>query len=285
MKKYFPSAILFVLLLTTVVIWGIVVRANRGMLTVAFLDVGQGDAIYIETPRGVQVLIDGGPNVHVLSALGSVVPWYDHSIDMVLATHPDKDHVGGLPFVIGRFDVSLVVENGARHDTRVYDAFLESVVAEEKNGARHVIARRGQRFVLDEDVFLDILFPDRDPNGWDTNDGSIVVMLTFGEERFLLTGDAPAGVEQYLAGVDGALLHAEVLKLGHHGSKTSSSDEFLLAVSPKYAIVSAGKDNSYGHPHQEALAAAENSGAVILSTISEGTIIFTTDGDSVNAKK
>ncbi len=284
MKKYIPSIILSIICIATIAVWITIVRAEHDVLTIAFLDIGQGDSIYIETPRGVQALIDGGSDAHVLSALGGVMPWYDRSLDLVLATHPDKDHAGGLSSVIDRYDVSYVAWNGAQHDTRAYQNFLDAAKEEEGRGARRILARRGQRFVLEEDVFLDILFPNRDPNGWETNDGSIITMLTFGEKRFLLTGDAPEGVEKYLVGVDGETLRADVLKLGHHGSKTSSAPEFLSAVLPEYAIVSAGKNNSYGHPHEEALSAAKNVGSVILSTISEGTIIFTTDGDSIHVK-
>ena len=284
MKKNTHLIILGILCVATIAVWTVLFRMGHEVLTVAFLDVGQGDSVYIETPGGVQALIDGGKDAHVLSALGALIPWHDRTIDLVLATHPDKDHVGGLSSVIDRYDVSYIVWNGAEHDTKTYENFLDATADEERSGARRILAHRGQRFVLEENIFLDILFPDRDPNGWETNDGSIVTMLTFGEKKFLLTGDAPQGVEKYLVGLDGANLHAQVLKLGHHGSKTSSAKEFLSAVSSEYAIVSAGKDNSYGHPHEEVLSAAKNVGTDILSTISEGTIIFITDGISIHVK-
>ncbi|MEK7134286.1 MAG: MBL fold metallo-hydrolase [Patescibacteria group bacterium] len=280
MTKKFHLIVLGILCAATVAVWTVLLRAERGALTVAFLDVGQGDSIFIETSRGAQALIDGGADAHVLSALGSVMPWYDRSLDLVLATHPDKDHVGGLAAVIDRYDVSSVVWNGAGHDTKTYQNFLDAAKEEEASGARFLVARRGQRFALDTDVFLDILFPDRDPNGWETNDGSIVAMLTFGDEKFLLTGDAPKGVETYLVGLDGEKLRANVLKLGHHGSKTSSALEFLSAVAPEYAVVSAGENNQYGHPHEEALSAARNAGAAILSTIDSKTVIFMSDSIS-----
>ena len=132
----------------------------------------------------------------------------------------------GLPSVLLQYDVSFVVENGASHDTRAYEAFLRAAAQEESSGARRGIARRGQRIVLEENVFLDILFPDRDPNGWDTNDGSIVTLLSYGQSTFLLTGDAPIGVEEYLVRAYGALLDADVLKLGHHGSKHQAPKYF-----------------------------------------------------------
>lgn len=284
MRKNAHLIILGILCVATIAVWATILRAERAVLTVAFLDVGQGDSIFIETPHGVQALIDGGADAHVLSALGAVMPWHDRSIDLVLATHPDKDHVGGLARVLDRYDVSHIVWNGAEHDTKTYQNFLDAAKEEEGRGARRILARRGERIILDDGVFLDILFPDRDPNGWETNDGSIVAMLTYGGEKFLLTGDAPRGVEKYLVGIDGARLHAQVLKLGHHGSKTSSAPEFLAAVAPEYAIISAGKDNQYGHPHEGVLSAAKNVGSVILSTISEGTIIFIADRSTINLK-
>lgn len=281
MKRKFHLIVLGILFVATIAVWMTLIRAERSMLTVAFLDIGQGDSVYIETPHGVQALVDGGPDAHVLSALGAVMPWHDRSLDLVLATHPDKDHVGGLASVIDRYDVSHVVWNGAMHDTKTYENFLDAVKEEEGRGARMILARRGQRFILEDGIFLDILFPDRDPNGWETNDGSIVAMLIFGNNRFLLTGDAPEGVEKYVAGVRGASLHAQVLKLGHHGSKTSSSEIFLAAVSPEYAVVSAGKDNQYGHPHKEVIDRVKNMGIPIFSTTESGTIVFTSDGETV----
>lgn len=281
MKTRFHLIALGVLLTATIAVWAALFRAERGVLTVAFLDVGQGDSIYIETPSGRQALIDGGADAHVLSALGSVMPWHDRSIDLVLATHPDKDHVGGLAAVIDKYDVSHVVWNGAEHDTKTYQNFLDAVAEEETRGAEMIVARRGQRFALDTGVFLDILFPDHDPNGWETNDGSIVLILTSGNNRFLLTGDAPQSVEKYLVGIDGTHLPADVLKLGHHGSKTSSAEIFLAAVSPEYAVVSAGKDNQYGHPHQEVIDRVKNMGIPIFSTAESGTIMFTSDGETV----
>ncbi|MEK7065825.1 MAG: ComEC/Rec2 family competence protein [Patescibacteria group bacterium] len=280
-KQYIPLAIWGAFLIATLGVWGVIFRAERGVLTVAFLDIGQGDAIFIETPHGRQILIDGGKSSVVLPALGGVMPWYDRTIDIVLATHPDQDHAGGLPSVLLQYDVSFVVENGASHDTRAYEAFLRAAAQEESSGARRGIARRGQRIVLEENVFLDILFPDRDPNGWDTNDGSIVTLLSYGQSTFLLTGDAPIGVEEYLVRAYGALLDADVLKLGHHGSKTSSSQIFLSAVSPEYAVVSAGRDNQYGHPHKEVTDRVKDMGVPTFSTAESGTVVFESDGGNI----
>ena len=249
------------------------------MLTVAFLDIGQGDAIFIEAPNGNQVLLDGGPNKRVLRELARMMPFYDRSIDAVIASHPDKDHVGGLPAVLTRYDVGMAIDPGLPHDTAVYQEFERLI--KEKNIER-IRARRGQIIWLDESVYLEILFPDRDPKGWDTNDASIVARLVYGDISFMLTGDSPQKMEQYLVGLDGEALASDVLKLGHHGSKTSTSELFLGFVSPTYAIVSAGKDNQYGHPHKEVLELVERFGIPIFATYETGSIIIRTDGTNIS---
>jgi competence protein ComEC len=243
---------------------------------VAFLDVGQGDAIYIEAPNGNQMLIDGGPSAaSVLRALSSVMPFYDHSINLVLATHPDQDHVGGLPSVIERMDVQGVVTTDNSAKTGVYTAFEKIIAAKH---VRRILARTGERIILDSGVALEILFPDRSVRGWETNTGSIVARLSYGSESFMLTGDSPQAIEKYLVGKYGGILHTTVLKLGHHGSKTSSSSEFLSAVNPDYAVISAGHNNKYGHPHKEVLDLLARLKISSISTIDRGTVVIKTDG-------
>lgn len=271
-----------VFLILDIFIWSVVARVDRaGFLTVAFLDVGQGDSIYIEAPNGNQVLIDGGPGASTLRALGHVMPFYDRSLDLVIATHPDQDHVGGLPAVLERMHVSNVITSENTADTGAYGAFEKAIRAQ---NIHRVLARRRERVVLDNGVILEILFPDRSTAGWDTNTGSIVARLTYGDESFLFTGDSPSSIEHYLVGKDGASLKTTVLKLGHHGSRTSSSPEYLSAVDPEYAIISAGKDNKYGHPHKEVTDLLAELKIPSLSTIDKGSIIFMTDGAQMNIK-
>lgn len=245
--------------------------AEEKLLTVAFLDIGQGDAIYIETPSGNQMLIDGGRGKQVLRELGNIMPVADHSIDIVLATHPDADHIGGLPEVFERYDVGMFIEPGVIGDTNVA-ALLQERVKEE--GLTPTLARRGMVIRLDPEVYFLILFPDRDVSHVDSNDGSIVGKLIYGDSSFLLTGDAPKGVELHLVSLDGNNLESDVFKAGHHGSRTSSSATFVEAVSPQYAIISAGKDNQYGHPHKEVIDLFNSLNIEVLATFEEGTIIF-----------
>jgi len=276
-KQSTQYVVIGIFVLTNIFIWSAVFRAdNRGVLTVAFLNVGQGDAIYIEAPNGNQMLIDGGqPSGAVLRELGRVMPFWDRSLDVVLATHPDQDHVGGLPSVIERMRVGNIVTTENTSETGAYGAFEKEIFDKHIN---RVLARAGEKIILDEGVILEILFPDRSTAGWETNTASVVARLSYGEQSFLFTGDSPQSVEKYLISKKGGTLHSNVLKLGHHGSRTSSSKVFLSAVDPKYAIISAGKDNKYGHPHKEVTDLLALLKIPPFITEERGTIVFKTDG-------
>jgi competence protein ComEC len=247
-------------------------------LQVHFLDVGQGDAIFIETPDGVQVLIDGGPDATVLRELSKVMPFYDRTIDVVVGTHPDKDHVGGLTDVLERYEVALIVKTENVNDTSVSRLF-ESRVAEEE--AEVFFARRGQRLALGASTTLEILYPESNPADMESNAASIVARLIYGDIAFMLTGDSPKSIEEYLVLVEGENLASDVLKVGHHGSRTSTSELFLDEVQPTYAVVSAGADNQYGHPHVEVTDALFNAGAKVYETAEVGTVTFMSDGETV----
>ncbi|MBI2046024.1 MAG: MBL fold metallo-hydrolase [Parcubacteria group bacterium] len=278
-RNHRNTVILAVFLLLNLVIWYAVFAESRGgVLTVAFLDVGQGDAIFIEAPNGNQILVDGGPNKSVLRALGEMMPFYDRTIDAIVATHPDQDHISGLIDVLNRFSVAAIFEPGANADTNAYKTLEKTITAKK---VPRILARRGMHIVLDEGVYLNILFPDRDMSNVETNTASIVAQLHYGDTDVLLTGDSPQAIEKYLVSLDGKALHADVLKPGHHGSKTSSSLEFIGAVSPAYAVISAGKNNKYGHPHQETLDTLKQFGVSVLRTDKSGTIVFQSDGSSI----
>lgn len=278
-QQYAQWFILGVLGMVTIVIWIAVFRTDRNSaLTVAFLDVGQGDAVYIEAPNGNQVLIDGGSGRAVLRALGKMMPFWDRSLDLVIATHPDQDHIGGLPSVFDRLHVSRVMTTEVTATTGTYDAFEEGVMNEH---AERSLARRGERIILDRGVVLEILFPNENTRGWETNTASIVARLSYGDTSFLFTGDAPQGVEKYLVNTDSNRLRTTVLKLGHHGSRTSSAHEFLSVVDPEYAVISVGKDNTYGHPHKEVTDFLNELSLYSLSTAEQGTIVFKTIGEGV----
>ncbi len=240
-----------------------------GRLHVAFLDVGQGDAIFIQSPGGAQVLIDGGryPSV-VLERLGEQMPFWDHSLDLVVATHPDDDHVAGLPEVVARYDVARVITNGATADDAPAYATLLA------DGAAVHVAVPGETIDLGDGARLDILSAG---GGDGRNDASVVARLTYGALSVLLTGDAEAAAESALL-AGGRPLGSVVLKAGHHGANTSSSAAFLRAVAPQVIVISVGTDNTYGHPAPAMLARAADIGATVLRTDQLGTIEVISDG-------
>jgi competence protein ComEC len=274
---------IFLLLLITAVIWHAVIReAKTDVLKVTFLDIGQGDSIFIEAPSGRQMLIDGGKNRSVIRQLSKVMPWYDRTIDVVLATHPDADHIGGLPDILARYQAGLIVESSVKDEGGEDSAAFEKASAEE--GAQRLVAERGQIIDLGKGVYLEILFPDRAVPTIETNTGSVVARLVYGDTSFMLTGDSPKAIEEYLIRLDGDALESDVLKAGHHGSRTSSDISFLGFVSPEYGIYSRGCDNSYGHPHDEVKEVFARLGIPTLDTCEEGNITFVSDGKTVASK-
>jgi competence protein ComEC len=286
-KKKVVSLACALLLAGSFVVWSMVLRlefsAPSKILKIAFLDIGQGDSIYIEAPNGNQVVVDGGPGPVELSALGAVMPWNDHSINALVVTNPDKDHFAGFIDVLNRYTIGEVFEPGTFNKSDTYKALEDAI--KEKN-VKEVLGYRGMTLLLDSknNVSLQILFPDRDVSKETSNDGSIVMKLVYGKRVFMLMGDATAKVEHHLAADLKDDLHADVLKLGHHGSKTSSSEELLEAVHPAYAIVSAGLNNKYGHPHKEVTDRLTALHIPYLITFKEGTITFETDGDKLIRK-
>ena len=249
-------------------------------LSVTFLDIGQGDSIFIQSPTGKQLLIDGGPpDGGVLRRLSEEMGFFDRSIDIVLATHPDQDHIGGLPAVPDRYDVSEIVMTENKSTTSADKAFVDAAEKEvQHDGAKIIYARRGMQFDLGGGAILTILFPDRDPTNLESNMSSIVARLTYGTSEFLFTGDSPQAIEKYLVSLDASGLKSDVLKPGHHGSRTSSSQIFLDAVRPEYAVISSGKNNKYGHPHKEVMDALHAMGVETENTADVGSITFHSNG-------
>ncbi|MDP2735908.1 MAG: ComEC/Rec2 family competence protein [bacterium] len=269
--RAFVAAGLFAAFLLAVTLWSEVLKSPS--LELAFLDVKQGDAIYVETPHGHQMLIDGGPDATVLSRLGEVMPFYDKSIDLLVVTHPDADHITGLVSVLESFEVQTVVWTGKANDTRVFAAFAEAL---ENEGANLVLAEAGQEIVFgDSGAILEILYPKEgiDIEGEASNETSIISRLRYGGSSVLLPGDTTQKIERRLlkAGTD---LKSDILKVAHHGSRTSSAPEFLLAVGPEDAVISVGKGNRFGHPAQETLVNLAGYGMRIHRTDEEGTILF-----------
>lgn len=271
------TALLIISATLSLVIWLVPLSdktTSSGLLSVYFLDVGQGDAIFIETPDGVQMLIDGGPNSMVLRELRAVMPWFDRSVDVVMATHPDKDHIGGLIDVLARYQVANIMSTSNSGDTSVASMFG---ISSEKEKAKLVTVEAGKRYRLGE--FVDLLvFSPASAVAMESNASSVVMQLRYGNTNVFLTGDATLAIEDYLVARFGEYLQSDILKLGHHGSRTSTSEGFLDTVRPQYAVVSAGRGNSYGHPHDEVVERIVERNIELLNTAESGRVGFVSDG-------
>lgn len=265
-------------------LWQKIIQAdfspNLTNLKVAFLDVGQGDGIFIEAPNGNQVLIDGGPNKKILEELSKLMPAYDRQINLLISTHPDADHLAGLIEVLKNFSIDYFLESNITTEKSLKETTKNLI--QEKN-IKKIISQKDLKIILDSKrkIYLQVLFPISDTTNWATNDASLVIKLFYGDKSFLFTGDSPIGVENYLLKNKSNLLTASVLKLGHHGSKTSNSFPWLQKIKPEYAIISVSKDNRYGHPHQEVLDFLKKLNIPFLTTSDQGNIIFETDGTNL----
>jgi competence protein ComEC len=244
---------------------------------VSFLDVGQGDSILIESPSGNRVLIDGGKPGSILQPLAKALPLFARDLDVVIATHPDNDHVGGLPEVLTKYKVHSFIEPGSTGESSTYRE-LERLVKD--TSIPRFLARRGMVVDMGDGVRLDVLFPDRDVSLVESNTSSVILRASYGSTTVMLTGDSPQVIERDVVRVYGNSLSSTVLKLGHHGSRTSSDELFVRAVNPQYAVVSAGAGNSYGHPHKEVIDLISRLGISVLETSKEGIIQCNSDGGS-----
>ena len=271
-KRNFKWYSLGFLVIMTSAIWSAVLADANNHLKVSFLDVGQGDAIYIEAPNGHQMIIDGGPPGSLLPALSEVMSFSDRSIDVIVVTNPDQDHFAGFIDLLDSYEVGVVIESGTFNKSKIYGR-LENLITEKK--IPKIIARSGMKVDLGSGAHFDVLFPDRDVSAWDPNDGSIISRLDYGETSIMLTGDSTKKTESYILNEE---FKSDILKVGHHGPRTSTGEEFVGKVKPEYAIISDGRDNKYGHPHQETLDTLNNFGIKILRTDLAGTIIFESDG-------
>ncbi|OGI95574.1 hypothetical protein A2917_03415 [Candidatus Nomurabacteria bacterium RIFCSPLOWO2_01_FULL_42_17] len=251
-------------------------RSLEKNLTFAMLDVGQGDALFIESPTGTQILIDGGPPGKIMGALHRVMSPFDRRIDAIIITNPDQDHIGGFADILKVYKVNGVFEPGTFNDSKIYQNLKEEI---KNKNIPDILAKKGMRLHIGGGAVIDILFPDRDVSLWDTNDGSVVARLSYGETSIMLTGDSTSITEKIILKENSpARLESTILKVGHHGSRTSTSHDFVKAVSPKFALISNGKDNKYGHPHQDTLSTLAQFGAKILRTDLLRTIVVKSNG-------
>jgi len=218
------------------------------ILSIHYLDVGQGDAILIQTPNKTDILIDGGPDNSILNELGKVMPFYDNTIDIIILTHPHSDHVVGLTEVLRRYQINKIYYTGVIHTSPDYIEWLKEI---KKQNIQTIIIDEPILLELEKDINLEFLYPFKSLNNkrvTEINNTSIVNRLVYNEISFLFTGDAEIEVEEELMEHE-TQLSSSVLKAGHHGSHSSSSIDFIKQVNPEISIIQVGTDNKFNHPH------------------------------------
>ena len=274
-------AILLITVLLGLIVF-LVLSKPTDKLIVTFFDVGQGDSIYIKSPSGIEMLIDAGADKTVMQRLGRQMSPFDRNLDIVLVTHPDKDHIGGIPEVLKTYKVSLFIESGSVNENGVYEEVDKLVKEKQSSGLNRKTAFTNQKIDLGSGVLFTVLFPEGDVSELDPNDASIVGILTYGDHSILLTGDA--GVLTEYAILEKLPNSITVLKAGHHGSDSSTSFGLLEKTTPKIAILSLGANNSYGHPHKKVIDILSQFKVESYRTDLQGSISFISDGETFKIK-
>lgn len=239
-------------------------------LTIWMLDIGQGDATFIQAPTGEQLLIDAGPSTQVLTELGQIMPPWDRHIDAIALTHPDSDHLNGFMPLLDVYQVDAIYETGARAHTANDQDFVKAT-----QGTSQLLSA-GDTLTLGE-VELQVLWPKESLDGTypdERNNASLIILISYHGTEFLLMGDAEKDVEQTLAQT---LPNIDILKTGHHGSATSTSWDLLEATQPEVALISSGYENRYGHPHAIVLDRLTQEGIEVFRTDLDGTVKITID--------
>lgn len=249
---------------------------QKGILNVHFLDVGQGDSIFIELPDEKTMLIDAGENYHGEGIKNYIGDCGYSKIDYLVATHPHADHIGSMGYIVRNMDIGSVYMPKAAANTKTYENLLESISDKE---LKITSAKAGLTIAEESDYTINVVAPvtiDED----NLNNSSAVIKLTYKDNTFLFTGDAEKKELETIT-YD---ISADVLKVGHHGSTTSTTEEFLNAVNPTYAVISAGEGNSYGHPHKETLDLLEEFNCKVYRTDIDKTVVFSSDGKTISVK-
>ena len=263
---------IFILLILSSILFFSLWQSNDN-LQLYFLDVGQGDAILIRTPSGHNILIDGGPDNFLLHQVAQELPWWENKIDYLVITHYHADHMMGLMELLNKYQVGKILVTAHQPENDLL--FQEWLQVLTKHNLKSTIVALGETWQLDDDLSWQVLAADSHHE--DYNDNSLVLRLSFKEIDILLTGDLPSIKEADVL-KNRFDMRSEILKVGHHGSKYSSSIEFLQAVQPNFCIIQSGLDNSFGHPHQEALVRLDDIGCQILDNQQQGTISIFSDG-------
>jgi competence protein ComEC len=249
---------------------------TKGNMTAYFIDIGQGDSILIQF-ASKNILIDGGDKEMGERVVGLLQDKGVKKIDLLVATHPHDDHIGGLISVFKAFQIDEVLDSGQAHTSNTYRSFLGLI--EQKN-INYIAADSGKKIDLAPGLGIEVLSPPQGDIGDDLNDDSVVLRFIYGDISFLITGDAGQAAEKRMI-LYGYGLDSDVLKVGHHGSKTSTGKAFLGIVTPKVSVISVGAGNSYGHPSSEILKRLEQAGTEIYRTDLNGSVVATTNGRSI----
>ncbi|OGI83782.1 hypothetical protein A2903_01095 [Candidatus Nomurabacteria bacterium RIFCSPLOWO2_01_FULL_33_17] len=269
-----PKIIIFIfLIIILLIIFYSKKPATEIPLKIIMLDIGQGDAIYIETPNGKNMLIDSGRDRTITYELGNIIPAGKKNIDTIEISNPDLDHIGGIPFVMEKYSISQILSPGTNHDSLDSYKEIEKIAKDKKIPI--IRAKQGTIFVLDSinNVTYKILWPENNVRNWEANASSMIGLLEYNGHKVLLTGDAPKEVEdQIVSKYKNELQNIDILKVGHHGSKTSTGGALAMLARPKYALISAGLKNYYGHPHKETLDILNSVNSKILLTATHGQI-------------
>lgn len=282
-KEYLVFIIAFILIIFTFVLVSEAISVSNSNLKVVFLDIGQGDSIFIKSPSGNKFIIDGGPNDTLTRRIPRYMSMFDRDIDMIFVTNPDKDHFEGFISLIQSYNVPVMITSSVSAiDNSVYKELLN--VAKENN-VKEINAVASQVLNIGGGAYMEVIFPDREGiSDLNHNDGSLVLRLVYRKTSILFTGDSTEKIEKYLINNYPQKLKADILKVGHHGSKTSTSESFVKVVSPTWAVISAGKGNSFGHPHKEVLDVLNKYKVKILGTYDNGSIVFESDGKNLIRK-
>ncbi len=267
MRKKILLFLIILLLFLNILVWT-VIKEESNYLEVVYFNVGQGDSIFIEFPSEFQVLIDGGPDLTVLEKLGKEMPFYDRSIDLVVLTHPDSDHLFGLIEVLKRYEIKNILWSGGEKDTALFKEWSRLI---EEEGANIIIADSSKKIYYN-DISITTLYP-LDKVSEANNDTSVVLELKYRDVSFLFTGDISCKIEKEIN------IDTDVLKVAHHGSKTSTCKYFLEKTSPELAVISVG-ENNWNHPHPDVLANLKEFGIKTLITRDYGDVKIISDGNN-----